>query len=146
MKSCIPASRILVFCIHGLGAPAFCAEPTQVLPDIPQVVVKRFSDSVKQLGGLFPLASDPYKSVQEAPTQPGAVIDFEEGSPLGRVLRMLANQAGINYLEPQFDPNETVAISLHGVSAREAFQRIAESRGYRVLERNGVVELSLIHI
>ena len=141
MKSCILAPSIIVLCFHSFSAAAFCAEPTPLFPDLPEDAVKRFSDSIRQLGGLLPLASGASQTAQETPEQQGAVIDFEEGSPLGRVLRMLANQAGINYLEPQFDPTETVAISLHGVSAREAFQRIAESRGYRLLQRNGVVEL-----
>lgn len=102
---------------------------------------KRFSEGLRQLGGLLPGSFGSLGLPQEQTVETGTVIDFEEGSPLGRVLRMLATQAGINYLEPAFDPNETVAITLHGVSAKEAFRRIAESRGYRLVERNGVVEL-----
>ncbi|RFC45803.1 MAG: Type II secretory pathway component GspD/PulD (secretin) [Verrucomicrobia bacterium] len=138
MKSRILASNLSLFWIYSLGAAVQGADEPLPSFALPAEAARRFTDGIRQLGGLLPVAQ---AAPQTPAAQPGAVIDFEEGSPLGRVLRMLANQAGINYLEPQFDPAETVAISLRGVSAREAFQRIAESRGYKLQDRNGVVEL-----
>ena len=135
MKSTAVAATVSLLCFSSLGD---AAETDLSLPVNAGDATKRFVDGVRQLGGLLPGSNDLSPG---GVSQSGAVIDFEEGSSLGRVLRMLANQAGINYLEPQIDANETVAISLRGVNAREAFQRIAESRGYKLLERNGVVEL-----
>ncbi len=113
-------------------------ELPSVFANIFSDTVQRTADDLQALAGTVPGGGTPDPTPVSTS---GAVIDFEEGSPLGRVLRMLAAQAGINYLEPQFDANDTVAVSLRGVSAREAFQRIAESRGFQLQERNGVVEL-----
>jgi type II secretory pathway component GspD/PulD (secretin) len=70
------------------------------------------------------------------------LIDFDEGSPLSRVLRMLAAEAGLSYLEPKIDPNETIAFSLRGMTPRDAFFLVARSRGFDFVEKDGVIELS----
>ncbi|MEY5025877.1 MAG: hypothetical protein RLZZ244_1405 [Verrucomicrobiota bacterium] len=74
-------------------------------------------------------------------SSPSAIIEFDEGSPLGRVLRMLALEAGINYIEPTIDPAETVAFTLHGMTAKDAFYLVAKSRGFQIFDRDGALEL-----
>ena len=68
-------------------------------------------------------------------------IDIEEGSPLSRVLRLLALQAGINYIEPDISPKETIAFAVHGITPQEAFFKIARYKGFRIVQNEGVVEL-----
>ena len=121
MKLHAVARPLISSCIHLSCASLLAADPAAPQPSSLEEGGKRFSEGLRQLGGLLPGSLGSLRLPQEQPSEPGTVIDFEEGSPLGRVLRMLATQAGINYLEPAFDPNETVAITLHGVSAKEAF-------------------------
>jgi type II secretory pathway component GspD/PulD (secretin) len=135
------ASNLLLITVQGVFSNALCAPQDTPLIAPAEGWVQRFSDGIRRLGDLSPVSETTSEAAREGTPATGAVIEFEEGSPLSRVLRMLANQAGINYLEPQIDASETVAISLRGVSAREAFVRIAESRGYKIAQRNGVVEL-----
>lgn len=138
MKFHFRISKLTLLFIYTAGVAAVGAERPARALGVSNENPMPSSESIFEVDGLLSPSSE---LPQTALAQNAGVIDFEEGSSLGRVLRMLANQAGINYLEPQIDPNETVAISLRGVSAQEAFQRIAESRGYRLLERKGVVEL-----
>lgn len=84
---------------------------------------------------------------QEPPTSPAveeSVFDFEE-IPLGRALRILAAMAGLNYIEPTLDAEETIALSLKGLTAKEAFFEVARMRGFTIRERNGVVQLLRNH-
>jgi type II secretory pathway component GspD/PulD (secretin) len=53
--------------------------------------------------------------------------------PLSRVLRILAEQAGINYIEPNISPEERISVTLTNLTPLEAFTEIAESRGFQVL-------------
>lgn len=138
MKLYASTLTVLFAGMAAATTPLLADDLAQSSPSLLDETLKRFSEGALNLGGI---ASPLSVTKSETASGSGVIIDFDEGSPLGRVLRMLANQAGINYLEPQIDPSETVAISLRGVSARDAFQRIAESRGYSLRERNGVVEL-----
>lgn len=138
MNSHFPPTPAFLFVIYGFCASAQGVNPAVSASKLPEPSVPQFSESVRSLDGLFHPSDE---TVQLPSAVLDTVIDFEEGSPLSRVLRILANQAGLNYLEPQIDPGETVAISLRGVRPQEAFLRIAGSRGYEVRERGGVVEL-----
>ncbi len=53
--------------------------------------------------------------------------------PLSRVLRILAEQAEINYIEPNFANEERISVTLTNLTPLQAFIEIAESRGFQVV-------------
>jgi type II secretory pathway component GspD/PulD (secretin) len=53
--------------------------------------------------------------------------------PISRVLRILAEQANINYIEPNFPTEERISVTLSNLTPLEAFYQIAESRGFQVI-------------
>src|ERR1700751_1185389 len=53
--------------------------------------------------------------------------------PLSRVLRILAEQAGINYIEPNFPGDERISFTLLNLTPLQAFYEIAQSRGFQVV-------------
>jgi type II secretory pathway component GspD/PulD (secretin) len=53
--------------------------------------------------------------------------------PISRVLRILAEQANINYIEPNFPTEERISVTLSNLTPLEAFYQIAESRGFQVV-------------
>ncbi|HEX4201970.1 MAG TPA: hypothetical protein VHY59_10665, partial [Chthoniobacterales bacterium] len=52
--------------------------------------------------------------------------------PIAKVLRILAEQAGINYVEPNIPEDEKISVALTNLTPLQAFYQIAESRGFRV--------------
>lgn len=67
-----------------------------------------------------------------------------ENVPLLRVLRVLAEEAGINFIEPNISEEEAGNISfrLQKMTPLEAFLRVAESRGFRVVTQNQYTTLT----
>ncbi len=53
--------------------------------------------------------------------------------PLARVLRILAEQAGINYIEPDLPGDEHISVTLTNLTPLQAFYDIAQSRGFQVV-------------
>ena len=53
--------------------------------------------------------------------------------PLSRVLRILAEQAGINYIEPNFATDERISFTLLDLTPLQAFYDVAQSRGFQVV-------------
>jgi type II secretory pathway component GspD/PulD (secretin) len=53
--------------------------------------------------------------------------------PLSRVLRILAEQAGVNYIEPNFPAEERISVTLTNLTPLQAFYEIAETRGFEVV-------------
>jgi type II secretory pathway component GspD/PulD (secretin) len=53
--------------------------------------------------------------------------------PLSRVLRILAEQAGINYIEPNFATDERISFTLLNLTPLQAFYEVAQSRGFQVV-------------
>jgi hypothetical protein len=53
--------------------------------------------------------------------------------PIGKVLRILAEQAGINYVEPNIPADERISVALVNLTPLQAFYQIAESRGFQVI-------------
>lgn len=80
--------------------------------------------------------------VREAaqPHQP-AVYDYDN-VPLGQVLRLLAAQANVNYVEPMIPKEEVVSLHLSDMKPLDAFYRIAESRGFEIrIDENNTLTL-----
>ena len=53
--------------------------------------------------------------------------------PIGKVLRILAEQAGINYVEPNIPVDEKISVALVNLTPLQAFYQIADSRGFQVI-------------
>jgi type II secretory pathway component GspD/PulD (secretin) len=53
--------------------------------------------------------------------------------PIAKVLRILAEQAGINYVEPNIPADERISVALVNLTPLQAFYQIAESRGFQVI-------------
>jgi type II secretory pathway component GspD/PulD (secretin) len=65
-----------------------------------------------------------------------------ENVPLGRMLRLLAEQAGFNFIEPALpNPDEMISFRFQNMTPLEAFMQIAKARGFSVVTRNGVTTL-----
>lgn len=91
--------------------------------------------------GPLPLPEEerPANETQASPNTPRH-YSFEEAS-ISRVFRLLAKQAGIDYIEPPIDPNEKISFELSNVTPLQAFEILAERRGFRVVQNNGIYEL-----
>ena len=55
--------------------------------------------------------------------------------PIGTILRVLAEEAMINYVEPALNPEERISIILPSMTPIQAFYAIADARGFRVIRR-----------
>ncbi|MBV8215133.1 MAG: hypothetical protein JOZ08_18150 [Verrucomicrobia bacterium] len=53
--------------------------------------------------------------------------------PIAKVLRILAEQAGINYVEPNIPEDEKISVALVNLTPLQAFYQIAELRGFQVI-------------
>jgi hypothetical protein len=53
--------------------------------------------------------------------------------PIARVLRILAEQAGVNYIEPNIPVDERISVTLTNLTPIQAFYQIAQSRGFQVV-------------
>jgi type II secretory pathway component GspD/PulD (secretin) len=53
--------------------------------------------------------------------------------PIARVLRILAEQAGVNYIEPNIPAEERISVTLTNLTPLQAFYQIAQSRGFQVV-------------
>ena len=52
---------------------------------------------------------------------------------LSRVLRILAEQAEINYIEPNFTTDERISFTLLNLTPLQAFYDVAQARGFQVV-------------
>ena len=53
--------------------------------------------------------------------------------PVARILRILAEQAGVNYIEPNIPAEERISVTLTNLTPIQAFYQIAQSRGFQVV-------------
>ncbi len=63
--------------------------------------------------------------------------------PVGTVLRVLAEEAQISYIEPGLNPEERISLILPSMTPIDAFYAVAEARGFRVMTRRGTNVLTL---
>jgi len=60
--------------------------------------------------------------------------------PVSRILRSLAEQAEINYVEPGIPENEVTSVVLTNMTPLEAFEAVARAHGFRIqIDRQNVV-------
>lgn len=113
--------------------------PAVIIAAIGLIISHTTTRGVETLG-----SSSLEPTAQETAAKPEQqVFDCKEGSSLRSVLRMLAKAGGINYVEPEIDPKETISCTIRGMSARDAFYVIARQRGFSIQEQgDGVVTLN----
>ncbi|HEY0793838.1 MAG TPA: hypothetical protein VGD78_22440, partial [Chthoniobacterales bacterium] len=95
-----------------------------------------------------PLPASPRNAAQSvddaaaSPVNPDAPrhYSFEDAS-LSRVFRILASEAHIDYIEPPIKPDEKISFEMSNLTPFQAFQVLAERRGFRVVQNNGIYEL-----
>jgi general secretion pathway protein D len=51
---------------------------------------------------------------------------------VGAVLRILAEEAGMNYVEPPINPDEKISVTLTNMTPYQAFYAVAQARGFKV--------------
>lgn len=115
------------------GSPAVpTPRPTQlpgaviVQPATRQASPTVFGDIESQL--LLQNQRDRAGAVDPNSTPP---YDWDNES-LALVLRILASQARLNFIEPGIPTDERISLSLRNVTPREAFFRVAQARGFEV--------------
>jgi type II secretory pathway component GspD/PulD (secretin) len=74
------------------------------------------------------------------PNQIQDEINFDR-VPLGKAFRLLAEQAGINYVEPTLERDELVSLRFQNMTPLEAFMRLARAKGFQVIVENGITTL-----
>jgi len=65
------------------------------------------------------------------PAQPG--IHRFTNQPVGTVLRILAEEAQMNYVEPGINPEEKISVTLTNMTPTQAFYAVAQARGFKVV-------------
>lgn len=88
---------------------------------------------------------------QESTPQPEALADPNKprthrftNQPVGAVLRVLAEEADINYIEPNINPEERISLILPAMTPIQAFYAVAEARGFKVVTKrdSNIITLS----
>lgn len=69
------------------------------------------------------------------------IIEFND-APFANVMRLLSRQSGISFLEPNLSEEPPITITLRDSTPLQAFNKVAEFRGFRVRVRDGVYTLS----
>jgi type II secretory pathway component GspD/PulD (secretin) len=88
---------------------------------------------------------------QESTPQPELLADPNKprthrftNQPVGAVLRVLAEEADINYIEPNINPEERISLILPAMTPIQAFYAVAEARGFKVVTKrdSNIITLS----
>lgn len=74
------------------------------------------------------------------PNQMQDEINFDN-VPIGAAFRLLAEQAGFNFVEPPFQEGETLSLRFQKMTPLDAFMKIAQARGFAVVTENGFTTL-----
>jgi hypothetical protein len=80
----------------------------------------------------YPLAEPTPLSITSPSSSPPRMHRFTD-QPVGTVLRVLAEQAGMNCVEPNLNPDEHISIYLRAMTPIQAFYAVAAARGFKVL-------------
>ncbi|MBV8142685.1 MAG: hypothetical protein JOZ60_11640 [Verrucomicrobia bacterium] len=63
--------------------------------------------------------------------------------PVGTVLRVLAEEAELNYIEPSINPEERISVVLTDMTPVQAFYAVASARGFKVIAKRNTNVLTL---
>lgn len=64
-----------------------------------------------------------------------------DGAKLSQVFRLLAEQAGLNYVEPPIPEDETVSLTFRNMTPLQAFMNVARARGFKVYQTESITTL-----
>jgi hypothetical protein len=103
--------------------PEVQAQPSPTLT--PNAPMESLENALRQNAQTPEVAGDPNKPRTHRFTN----------QPVGTVLRVLAEEAMINYVEPALNPEERISIILPSMTPIQAFYAIADARGFRVVKR-----------
>jgi type II secretory pathway component GspD/PulD (secretin) len=137
---------LALLAIVGWGQPAPLPESSrQSSPDLQPAASPTPTPENPALENLENALKD-----QQNTTQPEALADPNKprthrftNQPVGTVLRVLAEEAEINYIEPSINPEERISLILPAMTPIQAFYAVAEARGFKVVTKRGTNILTL---
>ena len=136
---------LLTLVAWGQQAPLQAPSPDQFAQALPEASPET-SPEAQAIPSPTPTSNAPLDSLENAlrqNNQPSEVVGDPNkprthrytNQPVGTVLRVLAEEAMINYVEPALNPEERISIILPSMTPIQAFYAIADARGFRVVKR-----------
>ncbi|MBV8483418.1 MAG: hypothetical protein JO077_11195, partial [Verrucomicrobia bacterium] len=111
------------------------SQPVQATPTPESSALDNLQNALNEQNTTQPeVAADPNKPRRHQFTN----------QPVGTVLRTLAEEAQINYIEPNINPEERISLILPAMTPIQAFYAVAEARGFKVVTKrdSNIITLS----
>ena len=136
---------LLTLVAWGQQAPLPAPSPDQFAQALPEASPET-SPEAQAMPSPTPTSNAPLDSLENALRQNSQTSEVAPdpnkprthrytNQPVGTVLRVLAEEAMINYVEPALNPEERISIILPSMTPIQAFYAIADARGFRVVKR-----------
>ena len=136
---------LLTLVAWGQQAPLPDPSPDQFAQALPEASPET-SPEAQAIPSPTPTSNAPLDSLENALRQNSQTSEVAPdpnkprthrytNQPVGTVLRVLAEEAMINYVEPALNPEERISIILPSMTPIQAFYAIADARGFRVVKR-----------
>jgi hypothetical protein len=136
---------LLTLVAWGQQAPLPAPSPDQFAQALPEASPET-SPEAQAIPSPTPTSNAPLDSLENALRQNSQTSEVAPdpnkprthrytNQPVGTVLRVLAEEAMINYVEPALNPEERISIILPSMTPIQAFYAIADARGFRVVKR-----------
>lgn len=136
---------LLTLVAWGQQAPLPDPSPDQFAQALPEASPET-SPEAQAMPSPTPTSNAPLDSLENALRQNSQTSEVAPdpnkprthrytNQPVGTVLRVLAEEAMINYVEPALNPEERISIILPSMTPIQAFYAIADARGFRVVKR-----------
>lgn len=136
---------LLTLVAWGQQAPLQAPSPDQFAQALPEASPET-SPEAQAIPSPTPTSNAPLDSLENALRQNSQTSEVAPdpnkprthrytNQPVGTVLRVLAEEAMINYVEPALNPEERISIILPSMTPIQAFYAIADARGFRVVKR-----------
>lgn len=110
------------------------ADKSKMLPSVP-------SQKTGGENSVFEDVAPPETIDAEVDNSIRPIIEFNE-APFANAIRLLAKQSGISFLEPNLAEEPDLTITLRNITPLDAFKTIAEFRGFKIRQKNGIYTLS----
>lgn len=120
--------------------------PIGTLPrEVPMATIDKDENREVQISNLIRQLEEEAANKEVAksslvPNQMQDEINFDN-VPIGAAFRLLAEQAGFNFVEPPFQDGETLSLRFQKMNPLDAFMKIAQARGFAVVTENGFTTL-----
>ncbi len=128
------------------GEPSLGDLPIGTLPtEVPMAPMDRDENKEVEIAKLIRQLEEEAANKEVAksslvPNQMQDEINFDN-VPIGAAFRLLAEQAGFNFVEPPFQDGETLSLRFQKMTPLDAFMKIAQARGFAVVTENGFTTL-----